>query len=79
MTTREIIQLELDKLTEDDLSELLRVIRSLDQAKDKPAPREPGLLAKLKKVKIEGPKDFAANLDLYLSGEKLLGDSENLR
>lgn len=37
-----------------------------------PAP-PPGLLSKLKQVKIEGPKDFAAKLDLYLSGEKLLG------
>jgi hypothetical protein len=27
-------------------------------------------MSKLKSVKIDAPEDFAANLDLYMSGEK---------
>ena len=31
---------------------------------------KPTLMSKLKRIKIDAPEDFAANLDLYLSGEK---------
>jgi hypothetical protein len=79
MTTKEIIRAELDKLNEHDLAELLEVIKTLERAKVEPAPSGPGLLAKLKQVKIEGPRDFSTNLDLYLSGEKPIGDAEDLR
>jgi len=27
-------------------------------------------MSKLKNIKIDGPEDFAENIDLYLSGEK---------
>lgn len=30
-------------------------------------------LSKLKAISIEGPEDFAANIDQYLSGEKSIG------
>lgn len=39
---------------------------------DKPA--QPGIMSKLKRVKINAPADFASNLDLYLSGEKRVGE-----
>lgn len=29
-----------------------------------------GILSKLKQVKIQGPEDFAENIDLYLNGGK---------
>lgn len=32
--------------------------------------RKQSLMTQLKNIKIDGPEDFAANLDLYLSGEK---------
>ena len=32
-----------------------------------------------KRIKIEAPEDFAANLDAYLNGEKPLASDENLR
>lgn len=32
--------------------------------------KKQSLLSKLKQIKIDGPEDFAENLDLYLSGEK---------
>lgn len=31
---------------------------------------EPSLMSKLKSVKIEGPEDFAANHDQYVTGER---------
>jgi hypothetical protein len=32
-------------------------------------------MARLREVQIEAPPDFAANLDLYLSGEKSVDDT----
>ncbi|HYO16624.1 MAG TPA: hypothetical protein VE685_25780 [Thermoanaerobaculia bacterium] len=31
---------------------------------------EPSLMSKLKSIKIEGPEDFAANHDQYVTGER---------
>ena len=50
------------------LDELYVIIR--DFAASKPAAGGPGIMAKLRDVRIEAPPDFATNLDLYLSGEK---------
>jgi hypothetical protein len=78
MTTKEIIQAELENLAEEDLTELLGVIKELARAKDEAARAKPGLLSQLRRVQIDAPEDFAANLDLYLSGEKRLGSDEGL-
>jgi hypothetical protein len=42
------------------------------QFKGEPEPRggTPSLMSRLKRIKIDAPENFAANLDLYLSGEK---------
>jgi hypothetical protein len=32
--------------------------------------KKQSFMSKLKSVKIDAPEDFAANLDLYMSGEK---------
>lgn len=32
--------------------------------------KKPNLLSRLRNITIEGPEDFAANHDLYISGEK---------
>lgn len=39
-------------------------------AKSEQSGNKPSLMSKLKQIKIDGPEDFAENLDLYLSGEK---------
>jgi hypothetical protein len=36
----------------------------------KPVKKKEGALAKLKKIKIQAPVDFAANIDIYLKVEK---------
>ena len=71
MTTKEQIRAELENLTEEDLSQLLRVIQSFTQTKTQTIDqKKSSLLSKLKRIKIDAPEDFAANLDLYLSAEK---------
>jgi len=72
MMTRELIQAEIGKVPEDRLDELYALIRSFVASKAG-SPR-PGIMAKLQQVRIEAPADFAANLDLYLSGEKRVGE-----
>lgn len=72
MTTKELIQTEIDKINGEDLDELYGLIKDFVAAKA--APPKPGILAKLKQIKIEAPPDFASNLDLYMSGEKRVED-----
>jgi hypothetical protein len=72
MSTRELIRTEIDHVPDDRLGELYRLIQCFREAHA--APPKPGILAKLRTISIEGPPDFAANLDLYLSGEKRVGE-----
>jgi hypothetical protein len=68
MTTKELIQAEIERLSEEDLDELYAVIKHFTQSKRHAKPQS--FMAKLKRIQIEAPEDFAANLDLYVSGEK---------
>lgn len=68
MTTKELIVTEVGKLGEKELNELYGIIKRFAESK-KPA-SSPGLMSKIKRVQINAPNDFAANLDLYVSGEK---------
>jgi hypothetical protein len=72
MITRELIQAEIGKVPEERLDELYAVIRGF--VASKVTPPSGSIMAKLREVRIEGPADFAANLDLYLSGEKRVGE-----
>lgn len=72
MTTREMIQTEIEAVPDENLDDLYRVIKQF--TKTRTQTHKPGLLAKLKQIKIDAPEDFAANLDLYLSGEKKIED-----
>jgi hypothetical protein len=72
MTTREMIEAELGRIPEERLGELYGLIRTFA---DTAAPAsKPSLMSKLRAIQIEGPPDFAANLDQYLNGEKSLGE-----
>lgn len=72
MSTRELIRTEIDHIPDDKLGELYRLIQCFQEAHA--TPQKPGILAKLRAISIEAPPDFAANLDLYLSGEKRVGE-----
>jgi hypothetical protein len=58
-------------------AELLRaqLPATTNGAREAKQPHKPGIMAKLKDVKIEAPADFAANLDLYMSGEKRVDEN----
>lgn len=69
MNIREEIVEKIQRIPENRLSELYKVVEELAEAK----PTE-GLLKRLQKIKIDGPPDFSRNIDLYLIGEKSLDD-----
>lgn len=68
MTTKELIHAEIERLNEDQLDEVYTLIKQF--VDEKQESNKPGLLQRLKRIQIDGPEDFAANLDLYLNGEK---------
>ncbi len=71
MIFKELIKSEIEKVPEDRLEELYSVVRSYSQ----PSANGDGwsFMSKLRETRIEGPEDFAENLDLYLTGEKTIG------
>ena len=68
MTTKELIEAEIERMSEEELDELYKLIK--DFAQSRPQPREESILVKLRNIQFDGPEDLAANHDLYLSGEK---------
>jgi hypothetical protein len=79
MTTKERVVAELSKFNDDEMSQLLKIVEQMAQKEAEPvSPGKPGLLSKLKQIKIDAPEDFAANLDAYMSGEKQIGDSSDV-
>lgn len=68
MTTGELITSEIEKLSEDELKKVYGVVRSLAELKT--GEQKPSFMPGLKRIQIDAPEDFAANLDLYVSGEK---------
>lgn len=60
MTTKELINSEIEKLSEDELKKVYRVVRSL--AESKASEQKPSFMSRLKRIQIEAPEDFATNL-----------------
>lgn len=77
MTIKDLIYTEIDKLEEETLNELYEIVKHF--AHVQPARTKTGALKKLKRIKIQAPEDFAANFDLYLSGEKQFVSNPDLR
>ena len=73
MTLKELIYAEINKIEEDNLDELYQFVKQLAIAKTATKPTT-GILNKLKRIKIQAPVDFAANIDQYMTGEKNLGN-----
>lgn len=71
MVTKEIIKSEIERVPEERLEELYEVVKVYSRAETEMNGNT--LFAKLKNISIDGPADFAENLDLYLSGEKTIG------
>lgn len=67
MNIRQLIDEEISKLEEEQLAELYEIVKNFSRSQSK---TNNSLFTKLKQVKLEGPVDFAANVDLYINGEK---------
>jgi len=69
MTTKELIQAEIDSVPEEDLERLYELIKSFNHLRPKVDDGRT-FMSKLLSIQIDAPEDFAANLDAYMSGEK---------
>jgi hypothetical protein len=61
MSTRELIQAELDTLSDEDLDALYALIKQFIQSKRLEKPRS--LMATLRGIQIDAPPDFAAKIE----------------
>jgi hypothetical protein len=68
MTTKELIQQEIDAIDEQYLDELYRLIRGFAEAKQNRG--KASLMSRLRAIQIDGPEDFSTNFDQYLYGDK---------
>lgn len=68
MTTKELIQAEIDCISEEDLDELYSLVKGFTHSKQQS--RKQSLMAKLRAIQIDAPEDFSTNFDLYTGGEK---------
>jgi len=67
MTIEELIYDEISKISEEKLEDLYEIVKRFAQEKaTETQPEKIGVLAKLKRVKLQGPVDFAANWCLKL-------------
>lgn len=74
MSTKELLVSQIDTLNQDELEELYAFVQQFLATREQEK-RRPGFLERLGRVQIEGPEDFAENIDLYLSGEKSIAPS----
>jgi hypothetical protein len=72
MTTKDMIQAQLEGLDERTLVKLYRMVKEVAEARR--AQPKISFMEKLRGVSFEGPPDFSENLDKYLSGEKRVED-----
>lgn len=61
MTIKDLIYAEIDKLEEETLNELYEIVKHFTHVKA--VQPQAGALNKLKRIKIQAPESFAANLD----------------
>lgn len=67
MTTREIIEVELQKIDDAYLEELYEIIYRFVQSRQ--TGKKQTLMRKLQAIQIDGPADLATNLDTYVLSE----------
>lgn len=69
MISKEAIKSEIEKVPPERLDELYQIVRSFAAHHDAGLANE-SFMSRLRKIQIDGPEDFAANIDSYLNGEK---------
>ena len=71
MISKELIKAEIERVPEERLDDLYSVIKSYSE--QRPQSNGRSFMSKISDVSIDGPEDFAENIDLYLTGEKTFG------
>ena len=61
MTTRELIQAEIDQLPEESLEEVYRLLKSFTQARQQKTQQPQSLVSRLKNIKIDAPENFSTS------------------
>ncbi len=69
MITVEEIKKEIDKVPVEKLEGLYRHVRSLAEIRPQKQSRK-SFIENMNKIRIEGPPDFATNIDDYVYGDK---------
>ncbi len=67
MTSKGRIKMEIDNVPEERLDDLHQLLKEFSKSKNSGG--KGNLMAKLRQIKIQGPRDFSKNIDAYLSGE----------
>ena len=67
MISKEQIKSEIEKVPDNRLEELYSVVRIYSEPTGNGDGRS--FMSKLREITIDGPEDFAENIDLYLTGE----------
>ena len=67
MILKELIKSEIEKVPDNRLEELYSVVRTYSRSSGNGDGRS--FMSKLREITIDGPEDFSANSDLYLTGE----------
>jgi hypothetical protein len=70
MTIREKLVEKVQNLPEESLSKVYEFVETVEKMDEKPS-----LMEQLRKIKIQAPRDFSRNIDLYMSGEKKIEDN----
>ncbi|CAN5175757.1 hypothetical protein BH18ACI2_BH18ACI2_20740 [soil metagenome] len=70
MITKEAIKSEVERVPDERLEELYRIVKAF--AASRPQSAEPSLMPKLRQIRISRPADFSENIDLYLTGEQTI-------
>ncbi len=65
MSMREEILLKVQTLPDNSLATVLDFVEKVEKSS-----KGPSLMQRLREIKIEGPRDFSRNIDMYLNGEK---------
>ena len=73
MSIREQIVSKVQKLPESALPDVYEFVEKIGEQSG--MSEQPSLMQRLRKIKIEGPRDFSRNIDLYLSGEKKIEEN----
>ena len=74
MSTKELIQQEIDKLDESRLPALYELVKRFAKPKAERPPSSETLMQRLQKIQISAPPDFSVNHEQYASGAKSFDD-----